>query len=537
MKKQITLYLTTLLLSLTGFAQKFESDLSMYFPFDGDTEDHSGNGFSSTANSISDAPDRFGYKNQSANFAGSPSVVSIPHDDSHTDLNEAFTISMWVNVADFSARRVMISKLNGGTRELVYRFETDGRPSMHFESTGLKFCTSDSVVTAGEWTHVALVWDGAFVHHYRNGLLMQSCDHEGSAFGLNAGTWRIGSLTGTSENFSGEIDELRVYGKAMNEDMIWELYKYDGLKEGLILDFPFDGSGEDNGRFGNHATVEGTTAAMDRFGRGSGAIYFDGIDDVLSLEDDTSYRIQYPMSFSTWIWMEDSSMQSRVFTNCNHPSLYKGIVFGTQEGVATASFMDGRGYGSQYRRSALGDIVMTSKQWHHVVAVIEGPTDFTLYTDGVKNTPNLSGTGTSTIAYDENLGTIGAWDKNPNTEDGFSNIALDDLKMWDRALTMDEVQCLSEAGTTNDLGMVTGVFNQLEDSELTIFPNPVSSHINLTHNQDILSVEILDLVGNTVLITESTKSIDVSHLNNGSYILRAELLDGQYTSQKFVVVE
>ena len=77
-----------------------------------------------------------------------------------------------------------------------------------------------TTVTAGTWTHVAAVYDGARLSLYQDGQLVRSAGRIGTP--LNSASARIllGNDPGQTHPFEGMIDEVRLYSKALNEDEI-----------------------------------------------------------------------------------------------------------------------------------------------------------------------------------------------------------------------------------------------------------------------------------------------------------------------------
>lgn len=70
---------------------------------------------------------------------------------------------------------------------------------------------------------------------------------------------------------------------------------------------------------------------------------------------------------------------------------------------------------------------------------------------------------------------------------------------------------------------------------LTLYPNPASTEINLSNTKDFISYEIYDASGR--LVKEGFfdgKPIQINHLNNGVYTLSAKNKQGQTTSARFI---
>ena len=75
--------------------------------------------------------------------------------------------------------------------------------------------------------------------------------------------------------------------------------------------------------------------------------------------------------------------------------------------------------------------------------------------------------------------------------------------------------------------------NEIAESQLSIWPNPVSETLNL--KGDMTQVQIYSVDGRLVMSLEKGfETINVSALATGSYLLKATLNDGSVTTQKFL---
>ena len=89
----------------------------------------------------------------------------------------------------------------------------------------------------------------------------------------------------------------------------------------------------------------------------------------------------------------------------------------------------------------------------------------------------------------------------------------------DKLLVSDSSTASVNAGNAFDFG---------------IYPNPVQNELTIATEEEIASVQIVDLVGNTVLTnSEVNGSVDVSSLTSGVYVIRLTSASGVATS-KFV---
>jgi len=86
-----------------------------------------------------------------------------------------------------------------------------------------------------------------------------------------------------------------------------------------------------------------------------------------------------------------------------------------------------------------------------------------------------------------------------------------------------------EYGSTSTLN--TATFE--EQANMSLFPNPTSSKINIRMNNRLNKAEIFNLVGQKVIESKLT-SIDVSRLRSGVYLILIEDINGIKTSKRFV---
>lgn len=87
-----------------------------------------------------------------------------------------------------------------------------------------------------------------------------------------------------------------------------------------------------------------------------------------------------------------------------------------------------------------------------------------------------------------------------------------------------------------ELGTITGVNEEVNRSDLKIFPNPVNRILNIQINQaEKYAVKILDSSGRTVLYASLNQSseIDVSNLKEGLYLV--QLSSGEITLSKKII--
>ena len=142
-------------------------------------------------------------------------MVTIP-DANSLDLTSGLTLSAWVNptVSNGSWRTVLLKERTGGMSYALYG-STDTAQSGGYIATPLESSAkSVAALPAGAWTHLATTFDGSTLRMFVNGVQVSSRAVSGSVV-VGTGALRIGGNAVWSEWFSGLLDEVRVYNRAL----------------------------------------------------------------------------------------------------------------------------------------------------------------------------------------------------------------------------------------------------------------------------------------------------------------------------------
>jgi len=217
------------------------------------------------------------------------------------------------------------------------------------------------------------------------------------------------------------------------------------LTDNLSLFYPFDGNTLDSTSNNFHGTGSGIDYAVDRFGNPNSAASFDGIDDFINLPNDAALKPNLPVSFSFWIKYDSNSYTDQeVFTTSYEEDRNSGVYFNSQIATGNYGLNYGDGanfYNSTSRRSYVSNEQIDTTAWHHIVAIIKGPTDMSVYVDCIEQGGSYSGTG-GNLLYSTTPGSIGRRDRDLGVLAHYFKGKLDDFMYWDRALTIEEVNQL-----------------------------------------------------------------------------------------------
>jgi Concanavalin A-like lectin/glucanases superfamily len=169
--------------------------------------DSSGAGNTGTlAGPTRSASGRFG---AALSFDGVNDRVNVA-DSASLDLTVGMTLEAWVRPQGGGWRTAILKERPGGLAYALYPSTDSNRPSaeIHAETRG------PSAVPSGVWSHLATTYDGATLRLYVNGTQVASRAATGPIT-VSSGALRIGGNAVWGEYFSGLIDEVRIYNRAL----------------------------------------------------------------------------------------------------------------------------------------------------------------------------------------------------------------------------------------------------------------------------------------------------------------------------------
>ncbi|HEY6730298.1 MAG TPA: LamG-like jellyroll fold domain-containing protein [Solirubrobacterales bacterium] len=148
-------------------------------------------------------------------FDGTNDRVDVP-DASSLDLSNGMTLEAWVKPTTNASWRTAILK-ERGTNDLVYALYTSNGSKPRAENfTGVENTAAGTAALGlNAWSHLAATYDGTNLRFYVNGALVTTKATSG-AMPNTANPLRIGGNAIWGEYFSGLIDEVRVYNRALS---------------------------------------------------------------------------------------------------------------------------------------------------------------------------------------------------------------------------------------------------------------------------------------------------------------------------------
>jgi len=179
------------------------------------TMDASGNNNTGTLGGgvVRTASGRFG---SSLSFNGDYVTVA---NAASLNLTTTMTLEAWVYPTGTGDYGTVVMKEQPGAYVYALYGSAPSTPSAEFNvgkgQSGQRITSSPSSLVLNTWTHLATTFDGSIVRVYVNGTQVASQAFTGRIT-TSSGALRIGGSRVRGEYFTGQIDEVRVYDRALS---------------------------------------------------------------------------------------------------------------------------------------------------------------------------------------------------------------------------------------------------------------------------------------------------------------------------------
>ena len=278
------------------YAQIPTSGLVAYYPFNGNAIDASGNGHNGATFGVYAAMDRFGNPNGAFGFSNTVSFVQV---NGLPTMNGAHAYSAWIKVSgggNFGCVGTLDSA--NGTWDMTYDVGT--HVLWVYDRTNDALGTS--VDLGAGWNHIAVVYTNDTRLVYINGDLRNLQSITTPIATSPTDILRIGRHTLNVQQFSGYIDDVRIYNRALSSQEILAL-DAEQPSAGLVAYYPLNGNATDASGNANNGTLNNVVATSGRFGQSNTACLFGGFYNPGSIVVPNSASLQFSTSatFSTWI--------------------------------------------------------------------------------------------------------------------------------------------------------------------------------------------------------------------------------------------
>jgi hypothetical protein len=289
----------------------------------------------------------------------------------------------------------------------------------------LEVCGTTTVVD-GAWHHVALTYDGrSKARLYVDGVLDTSVTK--TYITTSRGSVYLGStVEGSHEYFRGELDEVRVYDRALSVAQIRAMVTADQLGDALVSAWSFEAEALDHFG-GNDGVLAG--AVHWTVGKVGNAVHFDGHTGVVQAPDTGLPLGAAPRTLAFWVRPE---------VNARVPVIYGEFAPGDAFYVLVHGLHACIGQWGGGPLEVCGPTNVVDGAWHHVALTYDGQRKTRLYVDGVLDT-SVTKTYHTTSRGRVSFGSTGEGSHQ------YFRGELDEVRVYDRALSATQIRALFRA--------------------------------------------------------------------------------------------
>lgn len=431
--------------------------------------DTAGNGWTGTLATPRWSPGKYG---SSLKFNGSSDYVGVGN-TAMIEVRSGFTISAWVNAISSTGVQEVFAQGHSSNTVQGFRFGissgTIGFSARNDADGGVIQVTGGNFYV-NRWQHLAVTKYGSLVTLYLDGVNVGSTS-AGPSGTYTFNTSTIGAIrrsNGTTEVFSGNIDDVRIYDYARTpEQILADMnagHPAPGSPVGSSLAYwKFD---EGYGGTLNSSISIGYTGTM---GTGSSspswtgdgvygrALTFDGSDDYVNLGNMAAYQ---PSNVTVSAWFNTSSsngmaiLRKRLGGYALEVGNGEGLP-GQAAGKVTFWIHDGTNFHPVTSPTTYND-----GKWHQATGTFDG-SSLRIYVDG-----NLKASSTAPVSIYYGSGSV-AIGRDGDTNGKFFSGSLDEVKIYNFALNSSEVKLEYNRSSSAVLGSLstgaggTGVANSV----------------------------------------------------------------------------
>ncbi|RIH66902.1 T9SS C-terminal target domain-containing protein [Mariniphaga sediminis] len=542
----------------------------IHLTLDYDLKDVSGNGINgidvgTEAAAFVDDPNRY----RVANFTEN-SYVAFPDTSALHFGTEDFSFAVWVKFPAVGGTPVILSNKDfssaTGAGFSLYLDHADTPGSKQWgvsfaDGSGntLKWEASDhggASIADDQWHFIAVSFE-------RNGMMTVNLDGElmdgamdmsvcpGSAYeaGHAYPLTLLQDRTGANpDKVSGNVDDFRLWGRALTEEEMSTVYVSDTTgKDRELVYLPLDSDLKDASGNGYDATDAGTVATTFVSDPDRGQVaYFDRLSHAALPKVDDLRLGTRDFSFSLWIKCSAAPYTPVIVSNKDLGALgatrKKGFAFFTNESNKSSgdrwsvNFANGEteegGSGEAIRWNAKDNNIPTiaDDKWHFVAISFDRDKTMDIYLDGELQPGSLDiGVMANGMAHDDvndypimlmQDGSGKFWMDIP--------ASMDEFRFWGRPLKPSEVRSLYN----NELVTSTEEVLQKGESalEMRVYPNPASSVVTVTFNSKrfgdakVMIYNTLGTLVNEIPVTAeqgiNRTTFDVNEWVTGIYLVR-----------------
>jgi hypothetical protein len=426
---------------------------------------YSNHGDSGIEQSFSFSEDRAGNAGGAMNFNGdqpssanetNPQYVQIPASERLRPKTQ-WTVSAWINPSTLPQTSNGAGIFDYGSNNMisVQAYSSGVRVNIGAVWTVLYAPFSAVGAEAGEFIHVTTVYDNSTAtgdaRLYYNGQLVDSSSGLAESVSHTNSAWIGRRKDHLRHSFKGDIDDVKLYNRALSESEIQSLYdsykpkiSAGSLNKGLILDMPLTLKYTKNETSGSEIMTDKTPYSND--GQNYGATIseegadFDGVDDYLKISHEASLNTQEEITISSWFLTRTNSSGHMNIIGKQYSTAWELNI------VNNDLYFNVNIGGNYYSYFLRKDDIVTENTWNHALFTYNSNDGVAkLYFNNVlvdsRNITGLLGINNQDIEIGHRGSSL------------FWNGKISNVRIYNRALSETEIKSLYDKGRDTSSGM------------------------------------------------------------------------------------
>jgi hypothetical protein len=224
MKTNFTIFIFLALLTTTLQSQPTQG-LVAYYPFNGNANDESGNGINGTLHNVTLTEDRFGNSGKAYYFLGNSTSYIHTITSPLLNLSGNATLVAWIKG---NGTLNNIARVIGTTDDGVeIGTNSNGTANSNFSYSGTNWfnIVSNKVINDNQWHFVSVVINANQGKLFVDAIKVKDTSSTSAFTMTSPGYVSIGRHPiYTSRAFTGSIDDIRIYNRALNESELQVLF-------------------------------------------------------------------------------------------------------------------------------------------------------------------------------------------------------------------------------------------------------------------------------------------------------------------------
>ena len=414
--------------------------LLAWYRFDGDASDSSASGRTgSFINSGTFTAGKFG---SAYNLNGSSQYVTAT-DASLPSGSSARTFSAWIYPTASSINSNVIMAYGSQTNEPasgISVYNSSGSTYARFCGWGDDYSVA-TALTLNRWTLITATFDGTTATVYYNGVSVGTSNRSSWSTVLG-GTLYVGRNLAASGYFQGAIDDARIYNRVLSTTEITQLFQGSlppPCDQTCLQYWKLD---DTTGTTAANAVAGGATGTLTNMtfdaasvsGVYGGSLLFNGTNNYISMGNIDNFSGTTAFSAFAWVYFTSIPSQAGVVGKYNNHGGGQWVLHVFNGNVQLHREV------SPYEIT--GSTTLTANRWYYIGGTYDGA-KMHVYVDGKEDATALT---IGSIPSSSSTFYIGSYVDASNVVDYFFPGQIDEVRVYNRAISASEVEALYEAG-------------------------------------------------------------------------------------------